>query len=155
MELLVVTFALVAPAFMFAWHRQLRPGHALPGPDPARTSERSTAPAPVRLSFVTAIRIIAPPSSVDPYPVLRAIDAVRGDAIPPFAADPEAARLEARAHELTDAYWSETAWMTGRVQYMSVEQVVAALEPERTIAPQHPCGDVCRAARLHISQDSR
>jgi hypothetical protein len=140
MELFVPTLvlaALGALALMFGWRSQPRPGHASPGQIPAGATEHHTAPAPARVSSVSAIRIIAAPSSVEPYPVLRAIDAVRGEEIPPFAADPQAARLEARAHELTDAYWSELAWMTGRVPHRSFEAVVAALEPERTV-PMDP-----------------
>jgi hypothetical protein len=78
--------------------------------------------------------LIAPvPAAGESYPTLRAIDVARGEGIPPLAKDPNAPRLESRARDLTDQYWSETAWLTGRVPHRSFETVAAALERDRAV----------------------
>lgn len=94
---------------------------------------RDTTPRDTTRHSEPTILISPVPAATEPYPTLRVIDAARGEGIPPLAEDPNAAQLELRARELTDEYWSETAWLTGHVPHMSFEKVAAALEAERGV----------------------
>ena len=65
------------------------------------------------------------------YPTLARIDGARDSNTVPFASDPQAARLEDRARELADAYWSDSVWLTGLVPATAFRKVCDALERER------------------------
>jgi hypothetical protein len=75
-------------------------------------------------------------ASAPRYPTLAAIDRALDGARPRFAAAANAAHLEARARELTKEYWSESAWLTGRVPAAAFGCVCAALESERIPAAE-------------------
>jgi hypothetical protein len=70
------------------------------------------------------------------YPTLAAIDRAREGARPRFAAAANAAELERRARDLTNQYWSESAWLTGHVPATAFERVCAALESARIAATE-------------------
>ena len=91
-----------------------------------------TTPAAPRQDAATDIRIVMLPTT---YSTLAAIDAARGNAGLPFAADADAPYLELRARALADEYWSETVWLTGRVSAARFAAVVDALERERQRLP--------------------
>ena len=66
------------------------------------------------------------------FPILAFIDRALGPAGPGFATMADAVRLERRAREVTDAYWGETVWLTGRVSEPALRVVCDLLERERT-----------------------
>ena len=70
------------------------------------------------------------------FPILAFIDRALGPAGPGFATTADAARLERRAREATDAYWGETVWLTGRVSEPALRVVCDLLERERTATPE-------------------
>ena len=67
------------------------------------------------------------------YPMLTLIDRARGDARPTFAQDPDARRLERRARELVEEFWSDTIWVTGIVSAAALRLVCAELEVARAL----------------------
>ena len=67
------------------------------------------------------------------YPTLTLIDRARGDATPTFAQDADAWRLERRARELVEEFWSDTIWVTGTVSAAAFRLVCAELEAARTL----------------------
>jgi hypothetical protein len=65
------------------------------------------------------------------YSTLAMIDRMREPEAAPFATDLHAARLEDRALQLVDEYWSDTAWLTGLVPAAAFQAVCSILERER------------------------
>lgn len=65
------------------------------------------------------------------YPTLEMIDRALSTYHRGFANSPDAARLEHRARQLVDEYWSETVWLTGRIPEAAVRAVCSTLEQER------------------------
>lgn len=72
-------------------------------------------------------------SSVPTFPTLEALDRAREPGSDPFATDPNAARLEGRARQLTDEHWSEWVWLIGRVDQARFDLVCNALDHERHV----------------------
>jgi hypothetical protein len=87
--------------------------------------------APIRILTWTPGLAARSGSSATSFPVLHALDRARGSNHPAFATDPYAALLERRARHLTDHYWSEFAWLTGRIDQSRFSQVCNTLERDR------------------------
>jgi hypothetical protein len=83
--------------------------------------------------------LVLPPAvsaanSASPFPILAAIDLVRGPDQPAFAADPNATLLEELARQVIDQSWSERVWLTGLVDEARFNALCNQLDHER----QHP-----------------
>lgn len=85
-----------------------------------------TTPAPDARTAASS-----PADAARRYPLLALLDGTRGSVAVPFATDPHAPRLEARARTLADAYWPNALWLTGRVSTTLLDAVVVRLEAER------------------------
>lgn len=70
------------------------------------------------------------------YPTLELIDRALSSYRRGFADSPDAARLELRARQLVDEYWSETVWLTGRIPEAAFRAVCSTLERERATTAQ-------------------
>ena len=67
------------------------------------------------------------------YPVLEAIDLACGPEHVPFTSEQDAANLERHARALTDAFWSDSVWLTGVVHQAMFDFVVEELNRERQV----------------------
>jgi hypothetical protein len=80
-------------------------------------------------------KIVLPPAepagTFTPFPTLRMLDRIRGDAVAPFTTDPRAQELEIRASALTGELWPDSVWLTGLVSPAQVESLTDKLETER------------------------
>jgi len=65
------------------------------------------------------------------YPLLDAIDRLRGAEHRPFAGSADAAALERRARHIVDQSWSERVWLTGRIDQARFDALCTSLEQQR------------------------
>ena len=65
------------------------------------------------------------------YPMLAFIERGVDDGAAAFTTSPHAARLEQRARDLVEAFWSDTVWLTGLVSEAAFHRVQDALQRER------------------------
>jgi hypothetical protein len=140
MELVLAVAALAALGLLaLRFGVDSRPGYETPESQLASSGvvwdKASTSASAAVEPMILISRV---PEASDSFPTLRVIDVARAGGIPPLAADPNATTLEIRARQLTDEFWSEHAWLTGRVPHGRFERVVASLEKERGM----PAGNV-------------
>jgi hypothetical protein len=104
-------------------------------------------------------------------PTLTLIDRARGDGSPTFAQDPEARRLERRARQLVEEFWSDTVWVTGIVSSAAFRLVCTELDAARTLPdrakptfgtprlavdpPSAVAADACHGVRVVLERTAR
>jgi hypothetical protein len=106
---------------------------AEPKPESLQGNHLESARAPIKHTALSSFAASGNGQDRPHYPVLDAIDLACGPNHVPFTSEPDAANLERHARALTDAFWSDSVWLTGVVHQAMFDFVVEELERERQV----------------------